>query len=163
MRVGFLRFSLAAAVSVVAVGALVAPATAANVHFVGTPTFTDNGTTLSASGKLAGLGNKDITVTITAQGVASTECRNPSGKVVPGINKKLTTVGTVTILASEFDKNGNVVFDVTTAEPAALTAKEAGCPNNNWTARVTDIDFSSATVTVVQGNRTVLTKTFTGL
>lgn len=162
MRIGFGRAVIAGVVALT-LGAFAAPAVAANVHFIGTPSFTDNGTTLTASGKLAGLGNKDITVTITAQGVASTVCRNPSGKVVPGINKKLTTTGTVTILARDFDKNGNVVFSVTSAQPRPLTAREAGCPNNNWTATITDIDFSSATVTVRQGGRIVLEQTFGGL
>jgi hypothetical protein len=151
-------------VAALAVGALVTPTVAAaNVHLVGTPTFVDNGTTLTATGKLAGLGNKDISVTITAFGTATTVCRNPAGKVVPGINKKLTTTGTQTILASSFDKNGNVVFNVTSAVPKPLSAKEAGCPNNNWTATITDIDFSSATLTVRQGGRIVLEQSFGGL
>ena len=136
---------------------------AANAHFIGTPTFTDLGTTLNATGKIAGLGNADVTIRITATGVASTVCTNPGGQQAPGINKKLTAVGTQFIPVVEFDKNGNIVFNVTTEQPAPLTPKQAGCPNNNWTASITDVDFSEATIDVFQNGRRVLTGTFTGL
>ena len=136
---------------------------AANVHFIGSPTFTDNGLTLSATGKLAGIGNQDLTVRIIADGVASTMCTNPGGQQAPGINKKVRTVGTQFIPVMSFDKNGNVTFNVTTALPTQLTAKQAGCPNNNWTATITDVDFSQATIEVYQGGRRVLSQTFTGL
>lgn len=145
---------------VVAALAVTSVAIAANVHFKDGPTFTDEGTTLSASGALAGLGNKDVTITLTATGTADDiTCTNKGGNVAPGQNKpKVTTLGQTSVPVTEV-KNGNVAFSVETAEPF-VTAKQAGCPNNNWTATVNDVDFTSATITVVQGGKVVLKQTF---
>jgi hypothetical protein len=136
-------------------------ALAASVHFKPrNPTFTDNGTTLTATGALAGLGNGDIVVTVEATGSGSTVVVNQGGNAAPGQNKvPVTVTGTQNISADEI-KNGTVTFSVTTAEPRQPTGTEAGAPNDNWTATITDVAFTSVTVTVAQGGVEVLKQTF---
>ena len=139
--------------------AAVATALAANVHFKSqkAPRLKDNGLTATISGCLAGLGNQDVLITVSAQGVGSATCRNRGGNEAPGQNKvPLSLEGTQTISAEEV-KNGNVCFNVTTAGPPEVSAREAGCPNGNWTAQVADVQFIGFTVTVEQGGQTVLT------
>jgi hypothetical protein len=129
---------------------------AASPHFVGRgPTFVDQGTVLNASGSVAGLGNENLTVVLTADGVASVVCINPGGNRAPGQDTNVTTTGTVEDIEV---KNGRAFFDVTTAAPT-VTGAEA-CPNPQWTAIVTDVAFTSATLTFFQGGEEVLQETF---
>ena len=122
-------------------------------HYVAGPTFTDNGTTLTASGSVAGLGNEDVTVLLNATGTATVVGVNPAGNVAPGQTQDVNVSGTQTITDV---KNGRVNFSVTTIEP---TATNAGLPNKKWTPVVTDVDFTGATLSVQQGGQTVLTNT----
>src|SRR4029450_13539308 len=63
---------------------LASAVSAASVHFVRGPVVTDDGVILVVEGKLAGLGEGDITVLVNATGVASVECTNPGGNVARG-------------------------------------------------------------------------------
>jgi hypothetical protein len=151
-RLGLIMAALAACVFVTAAAAAVTN------H---NPSFTDNGTTLSSTGKLTGLGNGDIFVSLSATGSPTTTCTNKGGNQAPGQNPANVTVsGGEAIPASEI-KNGTVVYSVTTSPPAQPTPQAAGCPGSNWTATITDIAFTSATITVTQGGATVFQQTYT--
>src|SRR5688500_384713 len=157
-------FSLLAALLLVAMTATVA--LGANVHLKGRsgPTFTDGGLTLTAAGTLTGLGNGNILVDLTVTGEPTVTCTNPSASNEPPGQKpaELTLGGQQAIPDSQI-KNGNVAFNVTTLEPQQPTsAKDAGCPSNQWTATITDVDFSghTATLTVRQGGVIVFQQSF---
>jgi hypothetical protein len=141
-------------------------AVAANVHLKGgpsaEPTFTDNGLTLTSTASLTGLGNGDVLVIITAQANPTGQCCNPSGECkVPGQNPAPVQVtGSQSIPASQV-KNGNVTFSVTTQAPTSPIPGAPDCPNSSWTESITDMSFTSASITVMQGGVTVFSTTCT--
>lgn len=128
---------------------------AANVHFVRGPSATDAGTVLVVAGKLAGLGQGDVTLIVNAQGIASVECTNPGGNVAPGQDTSISASGSVTLPSA---KNGQLVFSVSTAEPTVPNTPT--CPNSAWSADVVDVAFSGGTLTVIQGGVIVLQQAF---
>jgi hypothetical protein len=134
-------------------GAMTTAALAASPQFKRKPalTYTDLGTTLRVSGALTGLGNEDLVITLSATGDPTTTCANPQRHLSPGQNPgEVTVTGGEAVPADEI-KNGNLSFSVFTAQPPQPTFEEAGCPNAQWTATITDIDFTSADLDIYQG------------
>ena len=129
---------------------------AANVHFKTDPSVRDNGTTLTLCAALAGLGNQDVTITVSVSGTADATCISPGGNEAPGQNKIPYAASVSTTIRSTEIKNGNLSFCVTTPGPRPVSARIAGCPNNNWKARINDVDFESAHIVVEQGGQVVL-------
>jgi hypothetical protein len=131
-----------------------------SVHLKGgansAPNFVDRGLTLNVAGSLAGLGNEDLLVTLSATAAATSTCTNQGGNQAPGQNPAEVTVsGSQSIPASEI-KNGNVAFNTTTESPVTPIPGAPGCPNPNWRQDITDLSFTSATITVEQPAGTVV-------
>jgi len=155
------RFSITLFV-VIGLMAIAPAALAANVHFKGGahagPTFRDNGLTLTASGALAGLGNENIVIGLSATGNPTGTCGNPGTNTfqAPGQNPApVTLTGTQSIPAAKI-KNGEVSFNVTTQGPVSPVPGAPDCPNRHWTELITDVAFTSATITVEQPAGTVV-------
>ena len=130
------------AVLVAAVAASVA--LAANPHFVQGPDFNASGGALTASGKIAGIGNQPLTMVLEATAV--TTCRNRGGNVPPGQTE--TVRGDVSNLRPE---NGQVSFVVTTGQASNP------CPDDMRSRTV----FEDAVLTVIQKGQIVLQAAFT--
>lgn len=114
---------------------------AQHIHFIGSSTITDNGTTLSYCSKLAGLGNnQSVTVVLSASATVTTTCTNPGGNVAPGQTKTVSVSASGTF---QSDKNGTVTFCLTTATP-----EPGSCPNGMWNGTVTDVSFTNARIIV---------------
>jgi hypothetical protein len=154
--------------AITALGGLASIAFASGVHIQkpgATFTADHNNLTLNASGVIAGLGSGAI-VTITAQANPTTTCTNQGGNQAPGQNPGSITVSGTTGIPDANAKNGSRPFSVTTDPPSQPTdASDAGCANDNWTAHIDDLAFTSATLTFQQPDKngnlvTVLTQTF---
>jgi hypothetical protein len=114
-------------------------------HFVGTPTCTDEGTTVECRGKVAGLGGTTFTIRVSAPGNASVECTNPGGNVAPGQSFTTTVSGTSGPFATP--RNGQFRFTVESDTPSAPAGS---CPNPMWTGTVVDVQFTTATITLFE-------------
>ena len=136
------------------VGLMAVTVSASNVHLKGgknaQPAFTDLGLALQAEGSLAGLGNGDVLITLSATADVLSTCTNQGGNQAPGQNPAPITVSGSQAIPEDEIKNGTTPFDVETVPPPAVIAGAPDCPNSNWTERIEDLLFTSATLTVEQ-------------
>jgi hypothetical protein len=130
---------------------LAAPPAFAAAHYQDGPDCEDNGNgTVTCTGDIAGLGNENIDVLVTASGTTTCENRGnkpPSGQEPPGLDT--VSEGSETDLRV---KNGRATFSVT-------TDAENPCPDR----MIAITTFDTVTVTVFQPagtNNVILEDTF---
>ena len=131
----------------------------ARVHFKSDPVITDLGEQLQVDLSLAGIGNKDLTITVAVKGSASVIGLNPAGQYVPGQNKVPVSASASTTIPKGSVKNGTVNVSITTPLVEAPDATDVGFPNDNWIVEIDDIEFTEVTITVEQGGKIVLETT----
>jgi hypothetical protein len=134
------------------------PAFAQSPHFKhGSPQSSDGGLTLTSFGDLAGLGNGDLRLKLTASGNPTANCCNPSAGAnsckVPGQNPAAATVtsGTTLIPSSEL-KNGTTPYSVTTNAPTTPIPGAPQCPSSSWVENITDMAFTQAALRIQQSS-----------
>jgi hypothetical protein len=138
------KIGIIAVLSLLVTAFAAVPVLAQSGHFVGTPTCKDIGTQVQCSGKVAGLGGTTFQLDVAATGTASVTCTNPGGNVAPGQSFTTTTTGTSG--PQPTPRNGSVNFrTLTTNAPAAPAGS---CPNSMWTGTVTDVTFTTATISL---------------
>jgi hypothetical protein len=122
-------------------------ANAQSGHFVQTQTCADIGTQVQCSGKVAGLGGTTFEITVAAQGTATVVCINPGGNRAPGQDTSVTVSGSSGPLPTP--RNGQFRYTVTSAAPGPLPPTPT-CPNAQWTPVITDVTFTTATITLTE-------------
>jgi hypothetical protein len=97
-----------------------------------------------------------VTVVLDASGIPVVTCTNQGGNQAPGQNPpKVSASGIQFLVHNTYTKNGTSPFNVETNDPQPdLTAKEMGCPNNNWTAKIDFVFWTNATLKVYTGDIT---------
>jgi len=123
----------------------------AGAHYQVGPICVDNGNgTVTCTGDIAGLGNQNIDVAVTASGTTTCENRGkkpPTGQEPSGLDT--TSSG---VASNVRVKNGRATFDVT-------TAAENPCPDQ----MIATTTFEAATIRVIQPagtNSVILEETF---
>jgi hypothetical protein len=113
--------------------------------------FVDNGLTLTATVTYAGLGNFDTLQVLAATANPTATCTNPAGATQPpGQNPaEVDVTGSTAVPAGDI-KNGNVTITTTTSPPVTPIPGAPDCPNPQWTENITDMAFTSATITLFQ-------------
>jgi hypothetical protein len=151
------RFTVAVA-AVAAVVLFAGQALAVSPHLKGNNpvSFTDNANlTLTATVSYAGLGNFNTLQNLAATANPTADCVNPgTGEHrPPGHNPATVNVQGSTAVPKEDIKNGNVTISTTTNAPVTPISPDSpdfSCPNKNWTENITDLAFTSATITLFQ-------------
>ena len=156
------RLALCFAVALTAV-ALVAGTAFAALTFHSGPTVTFSGSSATATFNISGLGNDPATAQLFINGTALYSCTNKGGNEAPGQNPQPATGASPVVDLSASQKNGrdSVSVTATLTAPLHIAAKTAGCPGNNWTATLSSLTVTSATLVISQNGQVLYSQTFT--
>ena len=152
------RFGLAVALALLAF-LFVGPSTAqaGNLHFVGDVAFEVVGNQVIVTGKVAGLGNGDITYEIEVDAELTIFLVNPGakGNKPPGQNKEPLNAFDEGVLDGSED-NGQFTFSITIDLTDAIQdAIDATVLKNNWTAEQGPLAVTNISLSVSQGGDTI--------
>jgi hypothetical protein len=115
----------------------------------GGPFATDEGTTLTVTGTLVGLGNASgQTIEVVAVGQPIVSCTNPSGSNQPPGQQPApgeVTSGEVPIDPDQITRSGQFTFEVTTLEPDVPQVCKS---SPGWTQNLEDVEFTTYEVIV---------------
>lgn len=124
--------------------ALVGSIAVAKPPFKSSPTFTDNGTTLTVAGNLAGLGSGDLEVTLSATGTETVVCADSGGMDPPP--KQVELIGSK-VVSVPLDKKIAATFaDLVSSAPPAPTCAQSG--DDVIAAPQHDVAFTNASIEI---------------
>jgi hypothetical protein len=140
----------------------------AAVNLKSLPEAEFSGTTvIVTNGEFSGLGNIEAIAKLTVTGVATYQCENPTGKVVPGQNPVEAKPGEATEGLGNSEHNGRGTIsklEASVTEPPTPTAKQVGCGgtgNTKWTVTKTGLEATGAQLVITQKNKTIFCRNYT--
>jgi hypothetical protein len=148
-------FKLTVAIAVAAACMLWAiPALASSPHFVKGPDYNATTSSLTATGKAAGLANVVTSAFLTADRVDVTfQCRNHGQNFAPG--HPATSTGVTGPTQQISPNNGQITFNVSLPAPVPSAADE--CPSAKWDVVVTSVVYSGVVLHIQQNGVDILT------
>ena len=139
--------------------ALSATPTLAAVNFHGpAPTVgCQNGTCTVTGFTVSGLGNDPLYEQLVVTSTYTATCVNPAGNVAPG-QKPVAVTSTSPPVGPTSAHNGTFTFapltySPTAPNPADYSAKQVGCPNNNWSVSAFTLTSQSATLQLIRNGQ----------
>jgi hypothetical protein len=155
-----LRLSLAIALMALA---LTAGTAFAALTFHQGPDLDFSGASATATFNVSGLGNDPATAQLFVNGTALYTCANKGGNEAPGQNPQPATGASPVVDLNDSEKNGrdSVSVTATLTAPLHIPGKTAGCPNGNWTATLSSLTVTGATLVITYNGLTIYSQTFT--
>jgi hypothetical protein len=143
--------------------ALTASTAFAALTFHSGPTVTFSDSSATATANISGLGNTPAFAQLFVNGTAQYTCTNKGGNEAPGQNPQPATGASPVQDLGNTEHNGRATVNVTATltAPQTIPAKTAGCPGANWTATLSSLTVTSATLVITQGGQEIYRQTFT--